>query len=215
MKSLMNLNPLLVLAPHTDDAELGCGGTMSRFIAAGLEVHVAAFSTAEESLPRTSQPGALKQEFFAAMDSMGIPKDHCYIYDYPVRVLSYHRQEVLDNLIKLKKNIQPASVFLPAGADLHQDHQVLHVEGLRAFKDITLWGYELPWNHVTFSANAFVALEKSHIESKWKALQAYRTQLELERPYFSWEFIESLARIRGTQVKEKYAEAFEVVRVKI
>lgn len=211
----MNLNPLLVIAPHTDDAELGCGGTMSRFVDAGLEVHVAAFSTAEESLPENSQPGALKKEFFEAMDSMGIPFDRCYVYDYPVRILSYHRQEVLDNLIKLKEHIRPASVFLPAGADLHQDHQVLHIEGLRAFKDVTLWGYELPWNHVTFSANAFVALERSHVEAKWKALMAYKTQLELKRPYFSWEFIEALARIRGTQVKEKYAEAFEVLRVKI
>jgi LmbE family N-acetylglucosaminyl deacetylase len=77
-----------------------------------------------------------------------------------------------------------------------------------------VWGYELPWNHIRFSAQAFVTLERSDVETKWEALKAYKSQLELKRPYFSWEFVESLARIRGVQVKAEYAEAFEVVRVK-
>lgn len=42
---------LLVLAPHTDDAELGCGATIARALEEGLTVHVAAFSIAEDSLP--------------------------------------------------------------------------------------------------------------------------------------------------------------------
>jgi LmbE family N-acetylglucosaminyl deacetylase len=42
---------VLVLDPHTDDGEFGCGGTISRFLEQGMEVFYAAFSTAAESVP--------------------------------------------------------------------------------------------------------------------------------------------------------------------
>jgi LmbE family N-acetylglucosaminyl deacetylase len=105
-------------------------------------------------------------------------------------------------------------VFLPSANDLHQDHQVLNAEGLRCFKDMTVWGYELPWNNIGFPAQAFVTLEPCDLQAKWEALQAYKSQFELTRPYFSREFIEGLARVRGVQVKSPYAEAFEVMRLK-
>jgi len=205
---------VLVLAPHTDDAELGCGGTLSRFIEEGSEVFVAAFSTAEESLPPGSPRGLLRQEFLIAMNHMAIPECNTRVFDFPVRRLSYHRQDVLEDLVKLRREIDPEMVFLPSGNDLHQDHQVVHAEGLRVFKETTTWAYELPWNQIEFTAQAFVTLKRKNLDAKWKALQAYKSQLDLCRPYFSWSFVESLARVRGVQVKAEYAEAFEVMRVR-
>lgn len=61
--SLKGINRVLVLAPHTDDAELGCGGTMSRFFEEGIDIYVAAFSTARASLPEGSDPDMLKKNF--------------------------------------------------------------------------------------------------------------------------------------------------------
>lgn len=86
-------------------------------------------------------------------------------------------------------------------------------EGLRAFKETSVMGYELPWNHISFSAQAFFSLEEAHIQKKWSALQAYRSQLELRRSYFTEDFIRGLAKMRGTQIKREWAEAFEVLRV--
>ncbi len=210
----MDYRRALVLAPHTDDAELGCGGTLARLLEAGTEVHVMVFSTASDSLPEDEPPDTLRREFAEAAETLGIPEAHCYVYDYQVRRLSYSRQEVLEEMVAVRRRVQPDLVLLPSGHDLHQDHQVVHVEGLRAFKDVTVLGYELPWNHITFDAQAFVTLEPRHLEAKWTALQAYRSQFELQRRYFSRDFIEGLARVRGTQVKVDIAEAFEVVRVK-
>ena len=48
------MNNILVLAPHTDDGELGCGGTISKFVKEGKNIYYVAFSTAEESVPRVS-----------------------------------------------------------------------------------------------------------------------------------------------------------------
>ena len=211
----MDYRRALVLAPHTDDAELGCGGTMARLLEGDTEVHVMVFSTASDSLPGDKQPDTLKREFFRAADSLGIPEERCYVYDYQVRRLSYSRQEVLEEMVRIRRQIEPDLVLLPSGHDLHQDHQVVHVEGLRAFKDITVLGYELPWNHITFDATAFVTLEPRHLDAKWAALQSYTSQFELGRPYFQRDFIEGLARVRGTQVKVAIAEAFEVLRIKL
>lgn len=215
MQQIINPAPrVLVLAPHTDDAELGCGGTIARLLRRGADIHLAAFSTCEDSLPPGSRPSQLRDEFMEAMDVLGVPENKVSVFGYRVRHLSSHRQEVLEDLVKLRDEVNPEVVFLPSGSDLHQDHQVLHGEGIRAFKERTVWGYELPWNHITFSAQAFVTLERSDVEAKWEALKAYKSQLQLNRPYFTWEFIEGLARIRGVQVKAEYAEAFEVIRVR-
>lgn len=205
---------VLVLAPHTDDAELGCGATIARLLRDGHDVFVAAFSTAEESLPQGAVPTRLRDEFLSAMKVLGIPPENTFVFGYPVRRLSYFRQELLEELVKLRRQVNPNMTFLPSATDLHQDHQVLNAEGLRCFKDMTVWGYELPWNNIGFPAQAFVIVEPCDLQMKWKALQTYKSQFELARPYFSWEFIEGLARVRGVQVKAHYAEAFEVMRIK-
>lgn len=206
---------VLVLAPHTDDAEIGCGGTMARLLEEGKELFVAAFSTAEDSLPSGAPPTLLRDEFHAAMDCLGVPEERRFVYDYKVRHLGYHRQEVLEELVRLRAEVSPDTVFMPAHEDVHQDHQVVHIEGLRAFRNATILGYELPRNHITFSTLAFATLETRHVDKKWRALQCYASQFELARSYFTREFVESLARVRGIQIGEDWAEAFQVYRYRI
>jgi N-acetylglucosamine malate deacetylase 1 len=206
---------VLVMSPHTDDAELGCGGTMARWIEEGAEVYEAAFSTAELSLPEGSKPYRLKDECHAALDELGVPKENRFIYDFPVRELGYHRQEVLEEMVKLGRAIAPDVVLVPSGADLHQDHAVVHQESVRAFRTTTMLGYELPWNHITFSTEAFVVLEEQHIRRKWAALMKYDSQVEIKRPYFRYEAIEAMARVRGLQIKANFAEAFELIRIRL
>ncbi|HLO04246.1 MAG TPA: PIG-L deacetylase family protein [Symbiobacteriaceae bacterium] len=206
---------VLALAPHTDDAELGCGGTIARLLEEGASVYVAAFSSARESIPPHLPPTTTRDEFFASMQRLGVPAVNRRLYDYPVRRFTEHRQDLLEELVRLRAEIQPDTVFLPTASDLHQDHHVIATEGLRAFKERTVWGYELPWNHVTFAAQAFVTLESRHVEAKWRALSAYRSQIDLGRPYFTPELIQGLARVRGVQVKAEFAEAFEVTRVRL
>ncbi|MFF2446729.1 PIG-L deacetylase family protein [Neobacillus sp. NPDC058068] len=211
----MKYKRILVLAPHTDDAELGCGGTIAKLLDEGSEVFIAVFSTAEESVPKGAPNDLLEKEFYHAMEIMKIPKQCLFVYNYQVRKLSYYRQDILEDLIKLKNLINPDLVFLPSGKDVHQDHQVIYSEGIRAFKNLSILGYELPWNHITFSTQAFMELNYHHIVSKWEALQSYTSQIELHRPYFTKEFIEGLARVRGTQINKEWAEAFEVLRINL
>lgn len=206
-------NNVLVLAPHTDDAELGCGGTISKFLKEGINVHIVVFSSAKASVPKGHNSDQLKNEFLSSMKKMDIQKENIVIFDYPVRKLKDYRQDILEELIKIRTRVQPDLVFIPSSQDVHQDHQVIQEEGLRAFKNTSLLGYELPWNHITFSAQAFIKLTSEDIDSKWSCLEEYKTQLELGRSYFTKEFIYGLAKVRGTQTNANYAEAFEVFRI--
>ena len=100
---------------------------------------------------------------------------------------------------------------MPSLHDIHQDHTTIAQEGLRAFKNTTILGYELIWNNLTFNAQCFVKLREEDVEAKIKALVEYRSQGK--RDYLSKEFIYSLAKSRGVQAGTGYAEAFEVVRL--
>jgi LmbE family N-acetylglucosaminyl deacetylase len=81
-----------VLAPHTDDGELGCGGTMARLVDAGCEVRYVAFSIATRSLPPGFEPDTLAREVREATAELGIPEEHLTVHDFDVRTFPEHRQ---------------------------------------------------------------------------------------------------------------------------
>ena len=197
----MDIKNILVLAPHTDDGELGLGGTISKFIEEGKNVIYVAFSTADQSVPKGYPKNILSIEVKAATQKLGIKPENLLIYHYEVRKLNYVRQEILEELVRI----------MPSLHDIHQDHTTVAQEGLRAFKNTTILGYELIWNNLTFNTDCFIKLDAKHVQKKYEALQEYKSQGF--RDYLSKEFVYSLAKARGVQVGCEYAEAFEVVRL--
>jgi len=203
---------ILILSPHVDDGELGCGGSIAKFIEEKNEVFYVALSAAEKSVPEGFSKDALRFEVLKATEVLGIPKRNVQVLNFEVREFPKNRQEILETLIKIRKDLNPDIVFTPSSKDLHQDHQTTTNEALRAFKKTasTILGYELPWNNITFDTIAFIILEERHIKLKIKALQQYKTQQH--REYLNPDFIMGLARTRAVSVGAKYAEAFEVIR---
>jgi LmbE family N-acetylglucosaminyl deacetylase len=201
---------ILILAPHTDDGELGCGATIAKAINEGATVYYAAFSTADESVPEGFPKNQLEIEVKEATKQLGIPKEQLLIYRFEVRKLNYVRQEILEELIRLRDRIKPDIVFLPSSKDIHQDHKTMSEEGIRAFKFCTILGYELIWNNLSFSTDCFIAITHDQLNLKIQALNAYATQEG--KLYMDPDFIRSLAKIRGTQIGVPYAETFEVIR---
>lgn len=201
---------ILVLAPHTDDGEFGCGGSIAKFLEAGDNVYYIAFSTAKKSVPYGLPQDILEKEVKEATQRLGINPENLIIYGFEVRKLSYVRQDVLEELVKLKKQINPDLVLLPSPNDLHQDHYTVSMEGMRAFKQTSMLGYEVPWNNLSFDNQCYVRLEERHLKQKVYALDAYNSQKT--RYYASEDYIYSLAKTRGVQVNVRYAEAFEVIR---
>jgi N-acetylglucosamine malate deacetylase 1 len=201
---------LLILAPHTDDGELGCGGLISRAVREGSIVHYAAFSTADESVPNNFPSDQLEMEVKEATAALGIQPENLLVYKHQVRKLNYVRQEILDELIRLRDLIKPDIVLLPSRQDIHQDHQTVTDEGIRAFKNTSIIGYELIWNNLGFNADFFCTLTETDLNLKLDALKAYKTQEG--KSYMESDFIRSMAKVRGTQINVKYAEVFEMIR---
>jgi N-acetylglucosamine malate deacetylase 1 len=205
-----NIRRVLILSPHTDDGEFGCGGSIAKLIGQGYEIFYVAFSTAEKSVPEGLPLDILKKEVLEATAVLGIKRINLIILDYQVRDFPSFRQDILEKIIEIKKDVNPQIVFLPSSNDTHQDHKVISEEGFRAFKNITMLGYEIPWNNLTFTTNCFIGIENEYLEKKINALKCYKSQSH--RSYASEDFIRSLARTRGTQIGADYSEAFEIIR---
>jgi LmbE family N-acetylglucosaminyl deacetylase len=201
---------VLVLSPHIDDGEFGCGGTIARLSREGYEVFYAAFSTAETSVPAGYPPNILEVEVREATQHLGIAPARIQIFRYEVRTLPHHRQQILEDMVRMKRDIAPDMVFLPCSHDLHQDHETVTREGLRAFRNGTLLGYEMPRNNITFSAQSFVALTEADVAAKICALKCYESQKF--RGYTDERYVRALATTRGVQIGVELAEAFEVLR---
>ena len=201
---------ILVLAPHTDDGEFGCGGTVSRYASQGARVIYAAFSAAEESVPPHLPRDILRTEVLKASAAIGVANEDCLVYDFQVRRFPELRQQILGRMIELASMYKPDMVFLPSVHDTHQDHHTIAQEGFRAFKRTTMLGYEVPWNNLDFRTSCFVDIGEEHLANKIRGISMYESQQG--RTYANPEFIRSLAITRGVQIGKRYAEAFEVVR---
>ena len=202
---------ILILAPHTDDGELGCGATIAKAIRENAQVWYVAFSKCEESLPEGWPKDTLVHEAKAATSVLGIPQEHVMVRDFKVRHFSEARQLILDDMIWLGREIKPDIVFIPSQHDIHQDHATIAAEGIRAFKKKTIFAYELPWNNLTFNNQAFVKIAEADAKKKITALQKYESQSG--RQYTSEESVFALLRTHGMQIGEEFAEVFEIPRI--
>jgi len=191
-----------ILCPHSDDGEMGCGGTIAKRIEKEDEIHYIAFSVPEP----TDQ---LLQEIPKATAMLGIPYDNVHINTFLWRNFPSQRQNILDLMIKLKNKYKPEVVYCPSSADTHQDHKVIHEEATRAYRGTTLLGYEIPRNAPKFAPTRWEVLEKRHVEKKLDALSVYRSQEE--RPHWRRFYWESTLKFRGQQIEAEWAEAFEVI----
>ena len=203
-QGISNVDTILIVSPHTDDGELGCGGSIAKLVEEGNDIHYVAFSYAGKD--------TLKKEVKESTEVLNIDSNNVHLFEFETRHFPEHRQEILDALIRLRNEIKPEMVFIPASVDVHQDHQVIMSEALRAFKKtaLSILGYEEPWNCFTFSTTVFVSLQEKHIKTKIAAVKKYKSQKD--KDYMSEDFIRGLARTRGTQIGVEYAEAFEIMR---
>jgi N-acetylglucosamine malate deacetylase 1 len=210
MRSTPSFERVLVLAPHTDDAEFAAGGSIARWVTEGVDVHSVAFSSCETSVPEGWPAKVLTEEVRKASGILGLKEDQLRVLDFEVRHFARDRQEILQVMVDLNRELEPDLVLMPAVEDLHQDHHTVAMEGLRAFKQGSILAYEAPWNNIQFRTEAFVELTEQLVDTKVEAVACYESQAD--RRYSNPEYIRAQVRFRGTQIGVDYAEAFEVVR---
>jgi LmbE family N-acetylglucosaminyl deacetylase len=205
---------ILVVSAHADDGEDALGGTIVRLLEESHDIQYLALSICEDSVPEGFARDILHTECLASTKALGLPEDHVTIRRFAVRRFPEHRQEILDELLRLRKRLEPEVVFAPSTADIHQDHITVSAEVIRAFRrSASIYGYDFPWNVLyTAQLNVFYELEERHLRRKVEALQHYKSQLTKENNCLTEEYVRSLAIERGNRVGVRYAEAFEAIR---
>ncbi len=201
---------VLIIAPHLDDGKLGCGGTIIKLLHQGMYIYYVAFSIGDITNEFNVNTSILLTECKEACKILGIPEDKLILKLFPFRKLNQHRQEILEILIDLKRKINPDIVFMPSSQSIHQDHKAIYLEGIRAFKYKTCYGYDLPWDTDNFKTSCFFVLDKSQLHLKIESLKMYASLNH--KTYMEENFLKGLARVRGTQINVEFAEAFEVIR---
>ena len=204
------IKKILVLSPHTDDAEFSCGASIDRFIKEGKQVHYANFSPCYKSIPKGFEKDTLKKEMRKAALTLGVSSQHLTEFEYPVRHFPKYRQEILEDMILLKKKINPDLVLLPNSFDFHQDHETIRKEGLRAFKNTCVLGYEFPWNNIETKINFIISISQENFNVKMEAIACYNSQSF--RKYKDIELFKGLAKVRGIQSNTQLAEGFELIK---
>lgn len=196
---------ILLISAHADDIEIGCGGSVVKFLENGERIFWMVFTvTYNEYIP---------EECLKVMRTLELKEADYKIFDYECRRLPEQRREILQNLVDIQQIFVPDLVICPSLNDLHQDHRTVAYETVRAFKkDASIICYELPWNHITFNSQCFIPLNERQLAGKYELLELYQSQMRYKGDYFSRDFAYGLARARGVQAGMRYAEAFEVVR---
>ena len=202
----MNFKNVLVLSPHTDDAELGAGGTIARLLEEGASVQYVAFSAPQR---------ALINECERALKMLSDKENGAdiSILNFERRKFHENRQAILQWLYDFNEENPPDLVLTPCRADVHQDHQTITNEAIRCFKMSSIFGYILRWNCIMIKEDVTISLEERHIKSKLAALSQYYSQRS--RPYFDLEYQRSEAYVRGLMSPSHLAEAFEMIRLGI
>ena len=201
---------ILFLSPHPDDIELGCGATLARLQEEGDNIYVAIFSDCKESVPNNFDEKEILTENLNSLKILNIKQENIFYFNYKVRTFNSKRQSILDDILKLKEKIKPDIVFVPSTNDYHQDHNVINLEAIRAFKHCaSIYGYQLNWNLFEIKNNFIYEIKKEHLDKKILALSKYKTQKE--KQYFNLDYIISLAILFGINTNSKYAESFEII----
>ena len=186
------------------------GATIARLVEEKCEFRWLILSNATISLPEGFGHETLINEQLDAAKALGISKENLIFRDFPVRNFDKYRQDILDELIILKKSFMPNHVFCPSRNDIHQDHSTVHHETVRAFKNINIFSYDLPWNYTEQNMNYSFRVSPEHIEKKIEALRCYKSQEH--RKYMDVDLIKSVLKFRALHTPYDMCEAFECVR---
>ena len=192
---------ILAISPHTDDAELGCGASLARWIDEGHTVMLYGLSTGNK------ETGAIRDEFIEAMEILNLGEDW-RLGSFVARWFQKQRQEILQRLIDVYGN-WPDLVIGPSLHDRHQDHQVVAAEMIRAFPYCSILAYEAKRSSDQV-LDYYVKIKHAHLNRKIAAIQCYQSQFH--RSYMDADYLTSLARVRGNECGVEFAEAFEIVR---
>ncbi len=197
---------LLFLGAHPDDIELGCGALLAG-ISDSTEVLCATLSDNQKNPEHKN----LVDEHYRSMAVLGVPSDRVLLGEFETRHFPRDRQAILEYLYGLNRQYQPEVVFVHTQADMHQDHSVVTMESLRAFRGKTVLGFDVLRSSYDFFPDFLVEVTEEDLEKKIEALGKYKTYQN--KYYFDPEIIRATSIRHGAIAERPFAEGFDSLRI--
>jgi N-acetylglucosamine malate deacetylase 1 len=194
------------IGAHPDDIELGCGALIAQ-IAGQAEIRCLTLSDNQKN-PNLKN---LVAEHYNSMVKLGLSRENIQVEAFETRKFPEQRQEILERIIQMNRDFQPDIVFTHTRADLHQDHQTITQECLRAFRGTTVLGYDVIRSSYGFFPNFLVEVNETDVNLKIAALAEYHTYTN--KYYFSEEITRATLIRNGALVERRFAEGFETLRI--
>jgi LmbE family N-acetylglucosaminyl deacetylase len=194
----------LFLGAHSDDIELGCGGTILSLLEQDLELEVLWVVFAASSARQ------LEAQRSAEMFLREVDKKEIIIKDFKESFFPYVGSEIKTCFEELKRMINPDIVFTHFRDDLHQDHRLISELTWNTFRDHVILEYEIvKYDGGLGSPNLFVHLSEEVCAKKMKYLLE-NFQSQRSHQWFNEDTFRAILRLRGVEsnAPEKYAEAY-------
>lgn len=202
---------ILCLGAHSDDIEIGCGGTLLSWIAAGrkLDIYWCVLSAIGS---RADEASSSAKAFLAGVESSKI-----WLGDFKDGYFPYHGAVLKDRFETLKREFNPDVIFTHRRDDAHQDHREVCNLTWNSFRDHIILEYEIPkWDGDLGQPNFYHPLKPGALDKKVSLLlEHFGTQRS--KDWFDAETFRGLARLRGMECRSPggAAEAFYIRKLRL
>ncbi len=196
----------LFLGAHPDDIELGCGALIHHITSQSEVLCVTLSDNQKNPLLKN-----VVDEHYRSMAVLGVPKESVVVGQFNTRVFHDSRQEILEYFLKLRRDFRPDIIFVHSRADVHQDHNTMTDEALRAFRGITLLGFDVVRSSYGFFPHFLVEVSEVDVNAKLDALSQYKTYAD--KYYFERELLRATMIRHGALAERPFAEGFDILRI--
>lgn len=218
---------VLIIAPHPDDEVLGVGGCVLRHLARGDAVHVVICTRGEDSRFGAEQVERVQAEARTVHQFLGVTRSH--FLDLPAaRLDDVPGIEINDALHDVFTAVNPTTVYVPHGGDVHRDHQIVFQAAMvccrpidsaaprrvLAYETVSETDWYAPPITPPFVPNVFVNIT-DWIDRKLEACALYKSQIQPAPHQRSIEALRALSITRGHAMGFRHAEAFALLRERI
>jgi LmbE family N-acetylglucosaminyl deacetylase len=203
------MSTILALAPHPDDLEIGCGGTLAVHAERGDSVHL--FIATYGDVGGEGEKRRSEQEASAAI--LGVSEVHWG--GFADTRLPEQAPQLMARLEEVMHAVQPDRVYANYRDDTHQDHRTMAEVANSVTRYVpNVLAYETP-SSIAFEPTVYMDIQ-STIDTKVNALKAHASQVD--RTHLRLDIVEialATAHFRGVQARIPVAEGFMPVRMRL
>ena len=197
---------VLFLGAHPDDIELGCGALLHHIV---KQTDVLCVTLSDNQTNPDLKN--VRDEHYKSMAVLGVPKEKIVFGPFTTRVFPNARQEILEYFLNIRNGFKPDLIFTHSRQDVHQDHNTMTDEALRAFRGITVLGFDVVRSSYGFFPHFLVEITEEDANKKIEALAEYETYRD--RYYFNSELTRSIMVRHGALAERSFAEGFDILRI--